>query len=91
MPSSTPKFRWYLIAPAGPRGSNSSQRVYWRKYQPDYYRTSQRWSLLDNQAGVSQLAAHDPDFTNFVISKSRLLSLVQQEVALVGLRQNPGW
>ncbi|GGF15564.1 RagB/SusD family nutrient uptake outer membrane protein [Hymenobacter cavernae] len=157
------------------RGTANSQRVYWRKYQTDYYRPSEnfdspinhrviryadvlllqaealneqgqtatavplinqvrtraglaplvagnftqetlrtqlmhervteftgeglrwfdlrRWGLLDNQATLNQLSAHDPDFTNFVVAqnKSRLLPLVQQDVDLARLQQNPGW
>jgi hypothetical protein len=52
-----------------------------------------RWGLLDTQAGIDQLKARDPDFTGFVVerNKSRLLPLVQQDVDLARLEQNPGW
>ena len=51
----------------------------------------QRWGLLDSQAGVDQLKAHDPDFNNFVVGKSRLLPLVQTDVDLGRLTQNPNY
>ena len=51
----------------------------------------QRWGLLDNPTNVGQVAARDPDFTNFMVGKSRLLPLVQQDVDLANLQQNPGW
>jgi hypothetical protein len=52
-----------------------------------------RWGLLDTQAGVDQLKAHDPDFNNFVVSqnKSRLLPIPQTDIDLARLSQNPGW
>jgi len=51
----------------------------------------QRWGLLDNQAGVSQLAAHDADFTTFRPGISRRLPLPQADVDLLRLTQNPGY
>jgi hypothetical protein len=51
----------------------------------------QRWGLLDNATDLALLKAHDPDFNNFVIGKSRLLPLVQSDVDLGRLTQNPGW
>jgi hypothetical protein len=51
----------------------------------------QRWGLLDNAAGVNQLKANDPDFNNFVVGKSRLLPLIQSDVDLNKLQQNPGY
>ncbi len=51
----------------------------------------QRWGLLDTQAGVDQLKAHDPDFSNFMPGKSRLLPLLQTEVDLNKLTQNPNY
>jgi hypothetical protein len=51
----------------------------------------QRWNLLDNQAGVDQLKAHDAQFNTFVIGKSRLLPLPQADVDLLRLAQNPGY
>ena len=51
----------------------------------------QRWGLLENQADVDQLKTHDPDFNNFVIGKSRLLPLLQTEVDLNRLQQNPNY
>lgn len=51
----------------------------------------QRWGLLENQASVERLKARDPDFSNFVVGKSRLLPLLQTEVDLNKLAQNPGW
>ncbi|WP_046245058.1 RagB/SusD family nutrient uptake outer membrane protein [Hymenobacter terrenus] len=51
----------------------------------------QRWGLLDNQPSVDQFKARDPDFNNFVVGKSRLLPLLQTEVDLNRLMQNPGY
>ena len=51
----------------------------------------QRWGLLDTQAGVDQLKARDPDFNSFTVGKSRLLPLVQTDVDLGKLTQNPGY
>ena len=51
----------------------------------------QRWGLLDTQANVDQLKARDPDFNNFVVGRSRLLPLVQTDVDLGKLTQNPGY
>jgi hypothetical protein len=51
----------------------------------------QRYGLLDNQAGIDQLKQHDAQFNNFVVGKSRLLPLPQQDVNLVGLTQNQGY
>jgi starch-binding outer membrane protein, SusD/RagB family len=51
----------------------------------------QRWGLLDTQAGVDQLKARDSDFTSFVVGRSRLLPLVQTDVDLGKLQQNPGY
>lgn len=50
-----------------------------------------RYGYFDTQAGVSGLAAHDADYTNFVLNKSRLLPLPQTDVDLAKLTQNPGW
>jgi hypothetical protein len=51
----------------------------------------QRYGLLDTQAGIDQLKQHDAQFNNFVVGKSRLLPLPQQDVNLVGLTQNTGY
>ena len=51
----------------------------------------QRWGLLDTQAGLDQLKARDPDFNGFMVGKSRLLPLVQTDVDLGKLTQNPGY
>jgi hypothetical protein len=51
----------------------------------------QRWGLLDNQAGVDQLKARDPDFNTFRVDRSRLLPLPQSEVDLNKLAQNDNW
>ncbi|MBO2011301.1 RagB/SusD family nutrient uptake outer membrane protein [Hymenobacter negativus] len=51
----------------------------------------QRWGLLENQTDVNMLKAHDPDFNNFVVGKSRLLPLLQTEVDLNKLQQNPSY
>jgi hypothetical protein len=49
----------------------------------------QRYGLLDNQVGVDQLKQHDAQFNTFVVGKSRLLPLPQQDVDLAKLAQNP--
>ena len=52
----------------------------------------QRSGLLDDQAGVSSIAARDPDFANFVVGKSFYLPLPQADITLdPNLKQNPGW
>ncbi|TGE28550.1 RagB/SusD family nutrient uptake outer membrane protein [Hymenobacter metallicola] len=51
----------------------------------------QRWDMLTDPAKVNQLKANDPDFNNFIIGKSRLLPLVQTDVDLGRLQQNPMW
>ncbi|QNE38818.1 RagB/SusD family nutrient uptake outer membrane protein [Hymenobacter sp. NBH84] len=51
----------------------------------------QRWGLLKDQAGISQLKSRDPDFNNFELNKSRLLPIPQQDIDLSKLQQNPGW
>ena len=51
----------------------------------------QRWGLLDTQAGVDQLKARDAQFNTFMVGRSRLLPLLQTEVDLLRLQQNPGY
>ncbi|OUJ73623.1 RagB/SusD family nutrient uptake outer membrane protein [Hymenobacter crusticola] len=51
----------------------------------------QRWGMLNNQADVDQLKARDVDFSNFVVGKSRLLPILQRDIDLARLQQNPGW
>lgn len=52
----------------------------------------QRWGLLDNQAGVSSIAARDPDFVNFVVGKSYYLPIPLADISLdPALKQNPGY
>jgi len=51
----------------------------------------QRWGLLDTQAGVDQLKARDAQFNTFRVGISRLLPLLQTEVDLLRLTQNPGY
>jgi hypothetical protein len=51
----------------------------------------QRWGLLDTQTGVDQLKAHDAQFNTFTVGRSRLLPLLQTEVDLLRLTQNPGY
>lgn len=50
-----------------------------------------RWGYFDTQAGIDALAAHDADYTNFKLNKSRLLPIPQTDVDLAKLTQNPGW
>ncbi|TDN39347.1 RagB/SusD family nutrient uptake outer membrane protein [Hymenobacter sp. UV11] len=51
-----------------------------------------RWGLLDNQAGLNYLIAKDPDFTNFVLGKSKLLPIPQTDIDLdPTIKQNPGY
>ena len=49
----------------------------------------QRYGLLDTQAGIDQLKQRDAQFNTFVLGKSRLLPLPQQDVDLAKLQQNP--
>jgi hypothetical protein len=51
----------------------------------------QRWGLLDSQAEVDRLKARDPDFNTFVVGRSRLLPILQTEVDLNKLAQNPNY
>jgi hypothetical protein len=51
-----------------------------------------RWGLLDDQAGLNYLTARDPDFTNFVLGKSKLLPIPQTDIDLdPTIKQNPGY
>jgi tetratricopeptide (TPR) repeat protein len=51
-----------------------------------------RWGLLDNQAGLNYLINRDPDFTNFVLGKSKLLPIPQTDIDLdPTIKQNPGY
>ena len=53
-----------------------------------------RWGDLDNAGTVSKLAQadHDPEFRNFIIGKSRVFAIPQQEIDLnPSIKQNPGW
>ena len=51
-----------------------------------------RWGLLDDQAGLNYLTAKDPDFTNFVLGKSKLLPIPQTDIDLdPTIKQNPGY
>ncbi len=51
-----------------------------------------RWGELDSQAKVSQLAAHDPDFKNFIVGKHKWLPIPQSELDLnPNLKQNPNY
>ncbi|NML65416.1 RagB/SusD family nutrient uptake outer membrane protein [Hymenobacter sp. RP-2-7] len=52
----------------------------------------QRSGLLDSQAGVSSIAARDPDFVNFVVGKNMYLPIPLSETSLdPALKQNPGY
>ncbi|MDB5236556.1 MAG: hypothetical protein JWR44_3549 [Hymenobacter sp.] len=51
----------------------------------------QRWGLLDTQAGVDQLRLRDPSFSTFRLGRDRLLPLVQIDVDLGKLKQNPNF
>ncbi len=51
-----------------------------------------RWGLLDDQTGLNYLIARDPDFTNFVLGKSKLLPIPQTDIDLdPTIKQNPGY
>ena len=53
-----------------------------------------RWGDFDNQSSVSVLAQpdHDPEFLNFVVGKTRVFPIPQQEIDLnPTIQQNPGW
>jgi hypothetical protein len=51
----------------------------------------QRWGLLDTQAGVDQLKARDAQFNTFRVGISRRLPILQTEIDLLRLTQNPGY
>jgi len=51
-----------------------------------------RWGLLDNQAGLNYLINLDPDFNNFVLGKSKLLPIPQNDIDIdPNIKQNPGY
>jgi tetratricopeptide (TPR) repeat protein len=51
-----------------------------------------RWGLLDNQAGLDYLTKLDPDFNNFVLGKSKLLPIPQNDIDIdPNIKQNPGY
>ncbi len=51
----------------------------------------QRYGLLDTQTGINELIGRDEQFKNFVLNKSRLLPIPQQDVDIAKLKQNPGY
>jgi len=51
-----------------------------------------RWGILDDADKVKAIAAHDPDFNNFVVGKHKYLPIPQSEIDLnPNLKQNPGY
>lgn len=51
-----------------------------------------RWGLLDNQAGLDDLKTRDIDFNSFVLGKSKLLPIPQNDIDIdPGIKQNPGY
>src|SRR5690554_5277734 len=51
-----------------------------------------RWGLLDNQAGIDELKARDPDFNNFVIGRHSRLPIPSSEVDNnPNITQNPNY
>jgi hypothetical protein len=51
-----------------------------------------RWGLLENQAGINELIARDPDFENFELGKHHILPLPQFEVDNnPNMEQNPNY
>ena len=42
----------------------------------------QRWGLLDNATDLTPLKSHDPDFNTFMLSKTHLLPLPQNDIDL---------
>jgi len=51
-----------------------------------------RYGLLDNQAGIDELRSRDADFTNFVLGKSKLLPIPQENIDIdPNIKQNPGY
>ena len=51
-----------------------------------------RYGLLDTQAGIDELKAHDADFNNFIIPRNKLLPIPQSEIDIDrNLKQNPGF
>nr|WP_158011066.1 RagB/SusD family nutrient uptake outer membrane protein [Hymenobacter lapidarius] len=51
----------------------------------------QRYGVLTNQAGIDQLKQRDPSFTGFRADRDRLLPLIQIDIDLGRLRQNPNY
>jgi hypothetical protein len=51
----------------------------------------QRWGLLDTQTGVDQLKARDAQFNTFRVGVSRRLPILQTEIDLLRITQNPGY
>jgi len=51
-----------------------------------------RWGLLDNEEGINELKARDPDFAKFVIGKHRSLPIPSDEVNNnPNVKQNPNY
>lgn len=51
-----------------------------------------RWGLLDNESGLDELKARDPDFNNFVIGKHNRLPIPSDEKANnPNIEQNPNY
>jgi tetratricopeptide (TPR) repeat protein len=51
-----------------------------------------RWGDLDSQEGINGVALRDPDFSNFVLGRDKLLPIPQTELDInINLEQNPKW
>ncbi|WP_035561390.1 RagB/SusD family nutrient uptake outer membrane protein [Hymenobacter sp. IS2118] len=51
----------------------------------------QRYGVLTTQAGIDQLKQRDPSFNDFQIGRDRLLPILQIDVDLARLTQNPNY
>jgi len=51
-----------------------------------------RYGLVDDAAGIAELTARDPDFTNFRLGVSKLLPIPRRDLAIdPNLKQNTGY
>jgi starch-binding outer membrane protein, SusD/RagB family len=51
-----------------------------------------RWGYFDDATKLAELKAHDPEFNNFVIGKSKYMPIPQTEIDInPNLKQNPNW
>jgi hypothetical protein len=51
-----------------------------------------RWGYFDDATKLAELKAHDPEFNNFVIGKSKYMPIPQIEIDInPNLKQNSNW